>query len=367
MAAPAFHRLRVRERRSETEDAIVIGFDIPEPLRRLYRFAPGQYLTLRREIAGNELRRSYSICAAAGEMPRVGVRRVADGVFSGWLHDRLRPGDEIDVMTPEGQFGSVLSSARWDANRSHLLAIAAGSGITPILSILRSVLEHQPKARAILLYGNRSSASMMFRQELLDLKDRSMARFALHHVFSREPGESALASGRLDRPRIAQFLDRLIDPTHIEQAFVCGPQGLNEDAESALLAAGVERQRIHVERFGVAPAETRSRGAQPRARPLAEEREPQAQVEVIRDGVRRGFTVLPGDQSILDAASRVGLDLPWSCKSGVCATCRCKLLKGDVRMERQFALQPSDRAAGFVLACQALPLTDRVLLSFDER
>ena len=354
-----FHALRVRDVRPEGDDAVVVSFDVPADLAPAFRFQPGQHLTLRRAFDGVDERRSYSICAGRddGEL-RVGVRKVPGGRFSGWLHGGLRPGDAVEAMPPEGRFLVPLDAA---AARHHL-GIAGGSGITPILSILKTVLATEPGSRFTLLYGNRTLRSTMFAEELEDLKNRYLARFALHHVFSRESTDLPLTEGRLDRTKIATFLRTLIDPSDVDHAFVCGPHALNDEAEAALREAGLTPERIHIERFGVPDATPGS------APPPADPRDAaDATITIVRDGVRREVAYHAHHGNVLDAAAAAGLDVPFSCKSGVCCTCRAKLLDGEVRMERNFALERHEVAAGFVLACQARPLTERVVLSFDER
>jgi ring-1,2-phenylacetyl-CoA epoxidase subunit PaaE len=364
-----FHPLRVSERRPEADDALVIGFELPAELRAPFAFTPGQYLTLRRRPSADapELRRSYSICAAPGEGLRVGVRRVRGGAFSTWLHETLKTGDLIDVLPPQGRFGAALSTTTTPTpSARHLLCIAGGSGITPILSIVKTVLAQEPASRVTLLYGNRGSASTMFKEELEDLKNRHLSRLTLHRVFSREHVDTPLHAGRLDRGRIAAFL-RLLHPAGIAQVFVCGPHAMNDEAETALRAAGIAPERIHVERFGVPPT------AHATANPDHTLHAPRpgdattARIVIVRDGLTREIGFQPGDDSLLAAATRSGLDLPYSCTSGVCATCRAKLLEGRVRMERNFALAQDDLDAGFILACQAHPLTERVIVSFDDR
>jgi ring-1,2-phenylacetyl-CoA epoxidase subunit PaaE len=340
--------------RPDGEDARVVTFEVPADQAETFRFEPGQYLTLRAIVGGAELRRSYSICAAPGEPLRVGVRQVPGGAFSSWLHQTLRPGDLLDVMEPQGRFGAALSH-----RPRHVLAVAGGSGITPLLSILRSLLASDPKAQATLLYGNRSAASTMFKEELEDLKNRHLTRLALHPVFSREVVDSPLNAGRLDAAKVATFL-RLACP--VDAAFVCGPHAMNDEVEAALLAAGVPPGRIHVERFGIPPTAADATLHAPKEGDATT-----ARISIVRDGLTREVAFQPSDESILAAAGRAGLDVPYSCRSGVCATCRAKLLEGRVHMDRNFALEQADLDAGFVLTCQAHPLTDRVVVSFDER
>ena len=354
MSGLHFHPLRVRELRREADDALVVGFEVPQALADAFRFEPGQYLTLRTSVAGEELRRSYSICSGAGEPMRVGVRRVPGGAFTTWLHDNLRVGDTFEAMPPQGRFGAALAR-----QPRHLLAVAGGSGITPILSLIRTRLASDPQARVTLLYGNRTAASTMFKEELEDLKNRHLTRLVLHPVFSREVVDSPLNSGRLDADKIATLL-RLAGP--VDEAFVCGPHAMNDEAEAALLAAGVAPARIHVERFGVPPSAADATLHAPRAGDAAT-----AIITIVRDGLTREVPFTAGDESILAAAGRAGLDVPYSCRSGVCATCRAKVLEGQVRMDRNFALEKAELEAGFVLTCQAHPLTERVRISFAER
>jgi ring-1,2-phenylacetyl-CoA epoxidase subunit PaaE len=353
MTGAHFHRLRVSSVRPEGDEACVVSFDVPRELTEAFAFQPGQYLTLRH----GDLRRSYSICSAAGEAPRVGVRLVPGGQFSGWLHRSLKAGDWIDVMEPEGRFGAALAQSRPRAR--HLLLVAGGSGITPMLSILKTVLANDGQARCTLLYGNRRAVSTMFKEELEDLKNRHLTRLAIHPVFSREAIDSPLNSGRLDASKIGTLL-RLAPP--VDEAFVCGPHAMNDEVQQALLASGLPAERIHIERFGLPPEQAAAVSHAPQAGDAA-----RATVTVLRDGLARDVPYQLQDESILAAAARAGLDVPYSCKSGVCATCRAKLKEGRVRMDRNFALEKADLDAGFVLTCQAHPLTPRVVVSFDER
>ncbi|MDR7331661.1 1,2-phenylacetyl-CoA epoxidase subunit PaaE [Roseateles asaccharophilus] len=348
-----FHPLRVSSVERDTDDAMVVGFDAPEG----FTFEPGQYLTLRTHIAGQELRRSYSICS--DRQLRVGIRRVEGGAFSTWVHERLQPGDLIESYPPQGRF--VLPAAR--AEGRHVLFIAGGSGITPILALLTALLEREPAARATLIYANRRTASTMFKEELEDLKNRFMTRLSLHLIFSREVVDAPLYGGRLDAGKLSVFLSGPVPAASLDEVFVCGPFEMNDQAEAALLGSGVPANRIHIERFGT--PETLS------GRPVPHEVKPgdapEARVTVIRDGLSREIEFHAGDPSLLDAAAREGMDVPFSCKSGVCSTCRCKLIEGQVRMDKNFALDKAEVAAGFILSCQAHPLTDKVVISFDER
>lgn len=354
-----FHPLTVRDVQADTDEAVVVSFDVPADLSDTFAFKQGQYLTLRQIVGGEDLRRSYSICAGVDDGAlRVGVRKVEGGVFSGWVNSSLKAGDVIEVYPPQGRFFNLPTSAG-----RHYLGIAGGSGITPILSIMKSVLANEPDSRFTLIYGNRRAASTMFKEEIEDLKNQYFTRVALHLVFSRETMDSPLLGGRLDQAKLADFLSLLVPPASIDAAFVCGPFEMNDEAEAALRAAGVPEEKIHIERFGTVEMQT--------GRPAPHEVKPgdadSARIVVIRDGVSREIEFAKTDPSILDAAARAGMDVPFSCKSGVCSTCRCKLLEGEVRMDKNFALDKAELAAGFILSCQAHALTPRVVISFDER
>jgi ring-1,2-phenylacetyl-CoA epoxidase subunit PaaE len=362
MSSLHFHPLRIKSVHPDTDEAVIVSFDVPGHLADAFRFTHGQHLTLRNTIDGSDERRSYSICAGVddGEL-RVGVRKVPGGRFSTWINETLKAGDTIQVMAPEGRFFVPLepSAAR------HYLGIAGGSGITPILSIMKTVLAAEPRSRFTLIYGNRRLRSTMFMEELEDLKNRYLSRLTLHLVFSQEATDLPLYRGRLGRDKIAEFLaDGLVDSARLDHVFVCGPHGVNDEAEAALLAAGVAAERIHIERFGIPDAADSARAAlhAPREGDAAD-----ARITIIRDGVTSEIDFHAEQGNVLEAAAAAGLEVPFSCKSGVCCTCRAKLLEGEVRMERNFALEKHEVAAGFVLTCQAHPLSDRVVISFDER
>ena len=359
-----FHPLRVREVMPDTAEAVVVAFDVPDELREVFSFTQGQYLTLRKEIAGADLRRSYSICAGVddGEL-RVGVRKVKGGIFSNWINEHLQPGDTISVMAPQGRFFVAMQP---EAHRHHL-GIAGGSGVTPILSTMKTVLAREPHSEFTLIYGNRALKSTMFKEEIEDLKNKYLTRLTLHHVFSDEHTDAPLNMGVMNRDKIGEFLKTVVPAATIDHAFICGPFQMNDEAEAALLAAGVPEGRIHIERFGLAPQADQSQqvGA------VIHEAKPgdaeTARITIIRDGLKREIAFTKDQPSILDAASAAGLEVPFSCTSGVCGTCRAKLVEGEVRMERNFALDKNEVANGFVLTCQAHPLTPHVVLSFDER
>ncbi|RSZ45806.1 MULTISPECIES: 1,2-phenylacetyl-CoA epoxidase subunit PaaE [unclassified Variovorax] len=357
-----FHPLRVKAIEPDTHEAVIVSFEVPADLQQVFGFTQGQYLTLRHDIDGQDLRRSYSICAGLddGEL-RVGVRKVRGGVFSNWINASLQPGDTLQVMAPQGRFFVPIEPA----SARHHVGIAGGSGITPILSIMKTVLAREPHSRFTLIYGNRQLQSTMFKEEIEDLKNRYMTRLVLQHVFSDEHTDSPLGFGVMNREKIGEFLASVVPAADIDHVYVCGPFQMNDEAEAALLAAGVPEDRIHIERFGVALPSATQVGA------VVHEAQPgdakQSRITIVRDGLQREITFTEGQPSILDAASAAGLEVPFSCTSGVCGTCRAKCVDGEVRMERNFALDKNEVAAGFVLTCQAHPLTERVTLSFDER
>lgn len=358
----SFHPLRVRSVTPDTAEAVVVSFEVPPELREVFGFTQGQYLTLRSQIDGQDLRRSYSICAGVddGEL-RVGVRKVRGGVFSNWINEHLKPGDSLQVMAPQGRFFVPLEPG---AKRHHV-GIAGGSGITPILSIMKTVLAREPDSRFTLIYGNRLLKSTMFKEELEDLKNRYLTRVVLHHVFSDEHTDAPLNMGVMNRDKIGDFLRSVVPAGQIDHVYICGPFQMNDEAEAALLAAGVPEERIHIERFGVAaPAGAPVGAVIHEAKPGDAET---ARITIIRDGLSRDISFTKDQPSILDCASAAGLEVPFSCTSGVCGTCRAKVVEGEVRMERNFALDKNEVANGFVLTCQAHPLTERVVLSFDER
>jgi ring-1,2-phenylacetyl-CoA epoxidase subunit PaaE len=353
---PRFHSLRIAEVRRECADAVSLRFDVPPALAMDYAFVQGQHVTLRALLQGRELRRSYSICAAAddGEL-RVAIRKVSGGEFSTYANAQLKTGDSIDVLTPEGRFHTGLHPA----NAKHYVAFAAGSGITPVLSLIKTTLKREPRSRFTLLYGNRRVATTMFQEELEDLKDRYLERFTLYNLFSREHQEVELFNGRLNAAKVKIFADTLLPVDSIDEAFVCGPNTMLDEVEAALRELGLPAGHIHLERFGV-PAAGPAHHVEPGDAP-------QALITVIADGVRREVEFHAGDPSVLDAALRAGLDLPYSCKGGMCCTCRAKVLDGQLRMDKNYSLEQRDLEAGFVLTCQAHPLSEHVTVSYDER
>ena len=348
--APRFQPLPVVDLHRTTEESIVLTFDAPARYRD---FTPGQYLTLRATIGGRDIRRCYSICSAPGGPElRVAIRHLPLGAFSTWANTQVKIGDVIQVAPPDGRFGVTPdpSAARVYA------AFAAGSGITPILSIMKTVLARAPASRFFLFFGNRALRGIMFRDEIEDLKDQYLSRLSVFHVLSREQQELDILNGHLDAGKIPALLGLMPDPDHV---FLCGPQMMIEGLEPALMAGGISPARLHVERFtpsGDAPAQMPA---------VRRDAPPAAAAIVVLDGARTQIPMLAGE-SVVDAAVRMGLDPPFSCKAGMCCTCRARLLEGRVEMRENYSLEPWETEAGYVLTCQARPLTDRIVLDYDQ-
>ena len=356
-AAPRFHRLAVNDLRRETADAVSMTFKIPGELAEDYAFAPGQYLTLRTTMDGEEVRRSYSICSGPddGEL-RIAVKKVDGGAFSSWAADELKSGDEIDVMTPTGRFGITAAS---EEARTYV-GFAAGSGITPLLSIVKGVLAREPNSRFFLFYGNRSTTGVMFLEALEELKDRFLQRFSLFHVISGEEQDIPILHGRLDGEKVRVLLRSLVPSSTVDHVFICGPTGMSEDIEATCRAIGISEDRIHVERF------VSGLGGKPRPKAvIAPSAPPKAFASLIIDGKRRDVPVAEGE-AILDAALRAGMDLPFACKGGMCSTCRAKLVEGKAEMDVNYSLEPWELKAGFILTCQAKPVSDKVVVDYDH-
>ena len=355
MAPPRFHSLTVCDVRRETADAVSLAFTVPAALRGAYHFLPGQFLTLRATIDGEDVRRSYSICSAPEDDDlRVVVKRLAGGAFSIWVNETVRTGHALSVMTPDGRFGIPIQpgSART------LVAFVAGSGITPVMAILKSVLRHEA-GRFFLFYGNRSTADIIFRDQLEDLKDQHLTRLSVFHVLSREQQDLPVLNGRLDTDKVALLLRSVVPAQVVDHALVCGPQPMIEGLQTALVDLGLPEGRIHVERF------TPGIGGRPRTIAVAPLTPPKTIATIICEGARFDLPVAEGE-AIIDAAIRAGRSLPYSCKGGMCCTCRAKLVEGRVDMISNYSLEPWETQAGYVLTCQSRPLTERLVLDFDQ-
>lgn len=351
---PVFHPLRVAAVHRLCEDAVAVSFEVPSPLAEEFTFAPGQSLTLRREFQGRDERRSYSICGPAGSAPRIGVRMVPDGLFSSWLVRELRPGDTVEVMTPTGAFTPDLTTP------GHHVLVAAGSGITPMLSIAESVLAADDRSRVALFYGNRRTSTVMFADELADLKDLYPSRFQLAHVLSREPREADMLSGRLDSERLSALIGSLVDVPSADHWWLCGPHGLIRDAQRVLAGLGVSDDRVHQELFYADDEPVR----QVRHAEAAVDG-PVSKVTVTLDG-RSTTSALPRGGTLLDGAQKTRPDLPFACKGGVCGTCRALVTQGEADMRRNFALESAEVDAGYVLTCQSYPVSETLTVDFDS-
>jgi ring-1,2-phenylacetyl-CoA epoxidase subunit PaaE len=366
MTALRFHDLTIARVTPEAAGAVAITLAVPTDLRKAFDFAPGQFLTLRASIDGADVRRSYSISSARSQLQQgeleLGIRPVEGGVFSNWAATQLKAGDTLRVMPPDGRFTVQKQRA------IHRVGFAAGSGITPILSILATTLEEQPESKFTLVYGNRRMDSVMFNEALQDLKDRYPSRLTLIHILSRQSQEVPLLEGRINADKVRAIIDAFLPVGSMDEVFICGPEAMIEETEKTLLDAGVKSDRIRTERF-----------TSPTLEALSPEQKAKAVLghKATRDGGEVQLTVVldgkPYDmpmnknEKILDIALALGLDLPYSCKGGVCCTCRCKVMEGSTEMDKNFTLEKPEVDQGFVLSCQARPTSDRVVVSFDER
>jgi ring-1,2-phenylacetyl-CoA epoxidase subunit PaaE len=360
---PKFHTLKISDIRQEAGDSISIGFAVPEDLREAYRYVQGQYLTLKHTVNKEELRRSYSICAAVSDYSTkskvwVAIKKVEDGRFSTHAHDHFAIGCDIEVMTPEGRFFSPLTPE----NDKHYVAFAAGSGITPILSIMKTTLEVEPKSRFTLVYGNRKAQSILFLEELEALKNLYLSRVRLIHILSAQPQEADLFNGRINGEKTTALLNSLIPAETIDQAFICGPSSMIDQVEGALIKAGISKGNVHAERFGVPTTKSITK-------PIVNSKliGKSAKLLVQLDGKTQEMAFPFEGTSLLDVALNHGLDLAFACKGGVCCTCRAKVLEGEVKMEKNYTLEQWEIDKGFVLTCQCHPISDAVVVSFDER
>ncbi len=353
-----FHELRVSEVRPETRDAMLVNFEVPPESEEAFRYEAGQHLTLKVVIDGQEVRRSYSICSSAQDQKlRVAIKKVDDGLFSHWAAENLQAGTRIDVMEPQGHFNVPLQPE----TARHHVAFASGSGITPVLSLIKTTLRAEPKSRFTLVYGNRASSSVMFKDELEDLKDRYLTRLSLVFILSREQQDVDLFNGRIDAEKCRQLLKQWVDPDTIDVAYICGPQSMMEQVKAQLEEAGLEKSRIKLELF----ASAMHKGPRPERKSVVKGTDG-CTVTVVHHGLTREFSMSKNKESVLDAALEHGIELPYACKGGVCGTCRCKLLKGEVDMDANYSLEDYEVARGFVLACQSFPITDSIMIDLDQ-
>ncbi len=360
------HELKVKDVHKETSDSIVVEFEVPEELKERFRFHQGQYVTLKKEIDGEEVRRNYSICSGPFEEDlRIACKKVEGGRMSGYLNEKLEPGERIEVMEPMGNFFTYLD----EGNEKQYVAFAAGSGITPVISILKTVLHKEPRSCFLLFYGNKTSLDIIFKHELEKLTQKYGDRLEIHHVLSREEGEDELLSGRIDEDRARKLLDRHEDPQWDKEYFICGPEGMMNAVNSVLQERGVAEKRIHIELF-TSPVESEAdieEKKEKRDESLSQASADEvAQVTVILDDEESSFQLEYDGDVILDAALEEDLDVPFSCKGAVCSTCRAKLVEGEVEMEANHALTDDEVEEGYILTCQSHPRTPKVVVDYDD-
>lgn len=353
-----FHRLAIAKIERETRDAVAITFAVPAEHAESFRFTAGQHLSLRADIRGDDVRRSYSICSGEHDNTlQIAVKRNSGGVFSEWANETLKAGDALDVLPPMGHFHVPLAAG----NRRHYAGFAAGSGITPLLSLIKTTLAIEPLSQFTLFYGNRASSTVMFKEELAALKDTYLTRFNLVHVLSREAQDIELLHGRIDRAKADTLLVHWLDLDDIDAVFVCGPDGMMQAVADALKARGYPDSKIKIERFATSVPKHEHKPGR-----LPEPGHTECEVTVVLDGTTRTFALEKGRESVLEAGLRAGIELPYSCKSGVCSTCRAKLTAGEVDMDVNFALEDYEVARGFVLTCQSHPVTDKIAVDYDQ-
>lgn len=356
-----FHPLRVKKVEKETDDCVSIEFEVPAELQPAFQFTQGQNLTIKKVLNGQELRRNYSICTSPFEgRLKVAVKKVEGGLFSTWANEQLKPGEVLEVLPPTGKFYTELSAAQ----KKNYVAFAAGSGITPILSIIKTTLQTEPGSSFTLVYGNRTKASILFKEELEALKDKFLSRFRLYHVLSREQSDTPVNNGRIDTEKLTLLFEKLIDLNHCHEFFLCGPEEMIFCIRGFLAGKGVAADKIHFELFTV-PGQNRSFVDH---HPVATNNQgPTATVSVKVDGVLFDFDLAYDSESILDAALKHGADLPYACKGGVCTTCKARLVEGKVRMEVNWGLEPDEVEKGYILTCQSHPQTETIVVDFDAK
>ena len=356
-----FHSLRVKKVQKETEDCVSITFDVPEDLKSLYTYKQGQSLTVRTYLNGEEVRRTYSICSSPYDNTlRVAVKKVEGGAFSTWANEHLKSGDTLDIMPPVGKFYTDLDPA----HKKNYVAFAAGSGITPVLSIIKTTLLTEPQSTFTLVYGNRTKNSIIFKEELEALKDKFLSRFRIYHILSREKTDADINYGRINAEKCAALFGKLIDLKRSDEFFLCGPEEMIFSVRDYLQAQGVPKDHIHFELFTI-PGTKKSTVDTPQT--VVEDAGPKAKVSVKLDGILFDFDLGYESQSILDAALKQGADLPYACKGGVCCTCKAKLVEGEVEMEVNWGLEQDEIERGYILTCQSHPKTDKVVVDFDAK
>jgi ring-1,2-phenylacetyl-CoA epoxidase subunit PaaE len=365
MSSPSFHELSIKKVSPEAAGSVAITFDIPSESLEKFHFEPGQFLTLRADVNGQDVRRNYSISSPRSQFLKhgeleIGIRPVEGGVFSNWAATQLKAGDTLKVMPPEGRFTIKKPRA------IHRVGFAAGSGITPILSIAATTLEEQTESKFTLIYGNRRMSSVMFNEALQDLKDRFPGRFTMIHILSQQAQEVDLLQGRIDADKIKSIIHALLPAKSMDEVFICGPEAMIEVTEKALIDSGVPANRVHSERFTTSASQAHKVQADIDASKQKTSSAKSVHMTILLDGKEHEVALSP-DEHVLDAALNAGLDLPFSCKAGVCSTCRCKVTEGEVTMDKNFTLEADEMAQGFALSCQARAATQKLVISFDHR
>ena len=365
MSSPSFHELSIKKVSQEAAGSVAITFDIPSESLEKFHFEPGQFLTLRADVNGQDVRRNYSISSPRSQFLKhgeleIGIRPVEGGVFSNWAATQLKAGDTLKVMPPEGRFTIKKPRA------IHRVGFAAGSGITPILSIAATTLEEQTESKFTLIYGNRRMSSVMFNEALQDLKDRFPGRFTMIHILSQQAQEVDLLQGRIDADKIKSIIQALLPAKSMDEVFICGPEAMIEVTEKALIDSGVPANRVHSERFTTSASQAHKVQADIDASKQKTSSAKSVHMTILLDGKEHEVALSP-DEHVLDAALNAGLDLPFSCKAGVCSTCRCKVTEGEVTMDKNFTLEADEMAQGFALSCQARAATQKLVISFDHR
>ncbi len=356
-----FHPLKIKEVRRETDDCVSLLFEVPDEFKEKFAFRQGQSLTMRTNLNGEEIRRTYSICSSPLDNEwRVAVKKVEGGIFSSHANDQLRKGDVLEVMPPVGKFYTDLHPF----TKKNYLAFAAGSGITPVLSIIKTTLLTEPNSSFTLIYGNRSRASIIFKEELEALKNKFIDRLTIHHILSREVTDAPIYHGRINADKCEALFNKLVDLETIDESFICGPEEMIFSVKKFLEAKGVDKKHIHFELF-TTPGQKTYEGSKQQEK--SSDTGPTSKIKIKLDGILFEFDLSQKGETILDAALKQGADLPFACKGGVCCTCRAKLVSGDVQMEVNYGLEDEEIEAGFILTCQSHPTTPEVFVDFDER
>ena len=353
-----FHSLKIKEVRRETSDTVSIAFDLDQGQKEAFQYIQGQYLTLKADINGEEVRRSYSICTSPAEDApiRVVVKKVPGGKFSTFANESLKAGDVLEAMPPMGNFYTTLDAAQ----SKNYVAFAAGSGITPMMSIMKTIMAVEPNSTFTLFYGNKNAGSVIFKEELEDLKDKHLLRMRVYHVMSREELSSELFTGRITGDKCSRFCEHLIDVKNTDEVFLCGPVGMIEEVTETLVEAGMDKKNIHFELF------TTGTPTAGKKEDLLPEENVDSKVTIILDGDEMTFPLSSRGENILDAALNSGADVPYACKGAVCSTCKARVLEGKVDMEMNYALEEDELERGFILTCQSHPVSEKVVVDFDQ-